>query len=386
MPRQPQYRYCAPPQSMAPTAQAVNYSTSVSQPVPQQVAMPPLGIQPSIQGQMQSQQQMPSSAAPVSQPAQPQRSERSKITIRDPNQGGKDITEEILKKKKEPAAQVDAPPPAVAAPQTPVSVPVSGDEKIKAEFAAKVAAAKAGTFEQTEATDKPKPDQLPGIQPGTEINQKNESSLLEEPNVKTEPQAFAAESGQLEEHQKPISKVNDEDTRSKESSVVVCDSIPNVDTESAKKEENEVVVNGNDVDEPKGKISAEHVIEGSNDSTNDLNNETSDTAISVDAVKPSEEQAEMMENKENSMLPSDNTSRTSESYLSEADVDQTKNTNVDKGGAEIAVEPIPSEDANVVLDLPKDSEEKTEIDGPLTNGVDKPASSTSAPLVQGNHF
>ena len=134
------------PSGVSPMAQQINYQTSMPQQVPQTMSM-------SMQPQMQP-QQMPNTVVSmqqqqVQQPARQERPARKGITIKDPN-SGKDVTDKILKRKttKEPAPeQTWTPPPQQQQVPTPVAVlpEASAQDKIKAEFAAKVAARKDAT-------------------------------------------------------------------------------------------------------------------------------------------------------------------------------------------------------------------------------------------------
>ena len=96
-------------------------------PIPQNISL-------TTSSTIQSQPQMPvstSTGAPYNQsPVQELRKVRTPIKIRDPRQGGKDVTAEILKTKKDITSETN-------------TVDVAKQEQIKAEFAAKVAA-KAG--------------------------------------------------------------------------------------------------------------------------------------------------------------------------------------------------------------------------------------------------
>ena len=131
------------PSGVPPMAQQISYQTSLPQQVPQTMSM-------SMQPQMQP-QQMPNTVVSmqqqqVQQAARQERPARKGITIKDPN-SGKDVTDTILKRKttKEPAPeQTWTPPPQQQQMPTPVTVlpEASAQDKIKAEFAAKVAARK----------------------------------------------------------------------------------------------------------------------------------------------------------------------------------------------------------------------------------------------------
>lgn len=128
--------------------QQINYQTSVQQQVPQTMTMSShLPMQPQMQPQQMPNTVVSMQQQQVQQPARQERPARKGITIKDPN-SGQDVTDKILKRKttKEPAPEQTWTPPPQQQEQVPTPVAVvpeaSAQDKIKAEFAAKVAARK----------------------------------------------------------------------------------------------------------------------------------------------------------------------------------------------------------------------------------------------------